>query len=220
MVGFVRNLKHAKFQILVHVGAWIPLIWLVSDFIGGNLTANPIQDITLRTGKTTLILLVLTLSATPLHSLFGSRWMLKARRKLGLYTFLYASIHFLVFVGLDYGFDWGLLKEAIFEKPYALVGFGVYLIMIPLAITSTKGWMRRLGKYWKKLHRFVYLAALLAVLHYTLSVKADIREPLIYGGVILLLLALRISALRVPWSNFRRRASGEIRRRKRNIFST
>jgi sulfoxide reductase heme-binding subunit YedZ len=201
----MERIRYSGIQILVHVGSILPALWLIRDYLTGSLTANPIQAITLRTGKTALILLVLTLSATPLHTLFGLRWALKARRKLGLYTFLYATIHFMVFVGLDYGFNWRLLREAIFEKPFALLGFGVFLIMAPLAITSTRGWMKRLGKNWKRLHRLVYPAALLAVLHYGMSVKADIRVPLIYGGIVLLLLAMRNSAIKRAWPNFRRR---------------
>jgi sulfoxide reductase heme-binding subunit YedZ len=109
-----------------------------------NLTANPIQAITLRTGKAAIVLLVLTLSVTPINTLFGFRQVIKVRRALGLYAFLYAGLHFAIFIGLDYVFDLELIIEAIFDKPFALVGFLTGLILIPLAITSTKGWMKRL----------------------------------------------------------------------------
>ena len=135
-----------------------------------------------------LVFLVLSLACTPIYTLFGFKPALKVRRALGLYAFFYASLHFLTFVGLDYQFDIGLLKEAIFEKRYALVGFAAFLILIPLAVTSTKGWMRRLGKKWKHLHKLIYLAGLLAVVHYIWLVKSDIRVPLEYALVVVLLL--------------------------------
>jgi sulfoxide reductase heme-binding subunit YedZ len=134
--------------------------------------------------------------------------VIPARKWLGLYAFFYASLHFLIFIGLDYGFDWSLLYEAIFEKRYALVGFAALLILLPLAITSTQGWMRRLGKRWKSLHRWVYLAGILAVIHYVWVVKADIREPLAWGAVLGILLILRIPAVRKRAANWRARLSG------------
>jgi len=182
------------FQWIVHIGSWIPLAAIVVDFFRDHLTANPIQDITFRTGKAALVLLVLSLAAAPANTIFGLKPALKVRRALGLYAFMYVSLHFLIFIGLDYGFDLDLLKDAIFEKRYALVGFAAGLILLPLAITSTRGWMARLGKNWKRLHRFVYLAALLAVVHYVWLVKSDIREPLAYGAIVLLLLIFRL-----PW---------------------
>jgi sulfoxide reductase heme-binding subunit YedZ len=189
-------LKFTRFQIAVHVGALTPLGLLAWDSVAGNLTVNPIQDITFRTGKTALVLLVLTLACTPLNTLFGFKSALKVRRALGLYTFLYVSAHFLTFIGLDYGFDLELLREAIFEKRFALVGFAAFLILLPLALTSTNGWKRRLGKNWKRLHRFVYLAGVLAVTHYLWLVKSDIREPLLYGAIVVVLLIFRVPLIR------------------------
>jgi methionine sulfoxide reductase heme-binding subunit len=180
----------------VHVGALAPLLLLILDGLNSNLTANPIQAITLRTGKAALVLLILSLASTPLNILFRFRPALKWRRPLGVYAFLYAGLHFLIFTVLDYGLDILLLREAIFEKRYALVGFSAGLLMLPLAITSTKGWMKRLGKRWRKLHRLVYPAALLAVVHYVWLVKSDIREPLLYAAVVLLLLILRLPTVR------------------------
>jgi sulfoxide reductase heme-binding subunit YedZ len=199
------TLKFTKFQIAVHLGCLTPLALLIWDFFAGRLSVNPIQDITFRTGKTALVLLVLTLACTPLNTLFGFGQALKVRRALGLYTFLYVSLHFLTFIGLDYGFDLGLLREAIFEKRYALVGFAAFLILLPLALTSTKGWKRRLGRNWKSLHRFVYLAGVLAVVHYVWLVKSDIREPLAYGFVVVVLLIFRVPIVRkiASLKNFR-----------------
>ncbi len=188
--------KFTKFQVLVHTASLVPLALLIWDAITDHLTVNPIQDITFRTGKDALVLLVLSLACTPLNTLFGFREALKVRRALGLYAFLYVGLHFLTFVGLDYTFDLGLIRETIVEKRYALMGFAAFLTLLPLALTSTKGWQKRLGKTWRALHRWVYLAALLAVIHFIWLVKSDIREPLAYGTVVLLLLILRIPAVR------------------------
>ncbi|NJN93179.1 MAG: sulfoxide reductase heme-binding subunit YedZ [Anaerolineales bacterium] len=207
------TLKRNWLRILTHVGAVIPLIWLLWDYWFDNLTVNPIQDITFRTGKPALILLVLSLACTPVNTLFGFKQVLPLRKPLGLYAFLYVCLHFLTFIGLDYGFNWGLLYEAIFEKRYALVGFAAFLILLPLAVTSTQGWMRRLGKNWKRLHRWVYLAGILAVVHYVWLVKADIREPLLYGAAIGLLLILRLPAIRKAVTHFRSRFKKERRTR-------
>lgn len=199
----IRRLSGNWLRVLVHIGALLPLAILVYDFWQDRLTVNPIQEITLRTGKYALVLLVLALACTPINSVFGFKPVLRLRRPLGLYAFMYASLHFLTFVGLDYGFDPELIREAILEKRYALVGFATFLILLPLAATSTRGWMRRLGRRWKRLHRGVYLAGLLAVLHFVWLVKSDIREPLLYGGVVVLLLVLRISGIRRGISRWR-----------------
>jgi sulfoxide reductase heme-binding subunit YedZ len=188
--------RFTKFQLAVHIGAWIPLILLLINWSQNNLSFNPIQTLELRTGKYALILLILSLSCTPLNTVFGFRQALKVRRPLGLYAFLYASIHFAIFIGLDYQFDWYLLEEAIFEKRYAFVGFAAGIVLLTLAVTSTRGWMKRLGKTWAKIHKFVYLAALLVIVHYVWLVKADIRIPLLYGALILFFLILRIPAIR------------------------
>ncbi|MFN8455626.1 MAG: protein-methionine-sulfoxide reductase heme-binding subunit MsrQ [Anaerolineae bacterium] len=190
---------------MTHLGALFPLAWLLWDYFTDGLTVNPIQDITFRTGKPALILLVLSLACTPVNILFGWRSVLPLRKPLGLYGVMYVSLHFLTFVGLDYGFDWGLLYGAIFEKRYALVGFAAFLILLPLALTSTQGWMRRLGKNWKRLHRWVYLAGLLAVVHYVWLVKSDIREPLVYGAIVAALLLLRLPFIRKPITTWRNR---------------
>ncbi len=198
-----QKLRRNWLRILVHAGALLPLAVLLWDYWQGGLSVNPIQDVTLRTGKYALILLVLSLACTPINMVFGYRPVLRVRRALGLYAFMYVAIHLLIFVGLDYTFDLTLIREAILEKRYALVGFAAFLILLPLAVTSTKGWMRRLGRLWKQLHRWVYLAALLAVLHFVWLVKSDIREPLVYGAVVVILLVLRIPRVRRSASHFR-----------------
>ena len=204
----MKTLKTRWLQITVHVGALIPLAVLIWSYFNDQLTADPIRATLLRTGKTALILLMLSLACTPVNGLLGFKPALKVRRALGLYAFLYAAIHFLVFIGLDYGFDPTLLKGALLEKRYALVGLAAFLILLPLAITSTKGWMKRLGQVWKKLHQWVYLAALLVIVHFVWLVKADIREPLLYGVVVVVLLIFRIPRVR--------RVASRIRNRSRN----
>ncbi len=192
----MHTLKAQWLRITVHIGSLIPLAVLVWGYSHGQLTADPIRGIILRTGKTALILLMLSLACTPANSLFGFKPALKVRRALGLYAFLYAAIHLSVFVGLDYSFDPALLKDALLEKRYALVGLAAFLILLALAITSTSGWMKRMGLAWKKLHQWVYLAALLVIVHFVWLVKADIREPLMYGAVVVALLIFRIPRVR------------------------
>ncbi len=195
----------SAWHVAAHVAALIPLAFLIWDGLHGGLTANPIQAITLRTGKTALVLLVLSLACTPVNTLLGFRPALRLRRPLGLYAFLYAALHFLTFTVLDYGLDPVLLREAIFAKRYALVGFAAFLLLTPLAITSTKGWMRRLGKRWRRLHALVYPAALLVIIHYVWLVKSDIRVPLLYGGIVVLLLLARLPWVKKRMAQLRRR---------------
>jgi sulfoxide reductase heme-binding subunit YedZ len=220
----MHTLKKQGLRVLTHIGALVPLVVLIWDYFHNQLTVNPIQDITFRTGKTALVLLVLSLACTPINTLFGFKQVLRLRRALGLYAFLYAILHFFTFVGLDYGFDPGLLREAIFEKRYALVGFAAFLILLPLAITSTRGWMKRLGIVWKRLHQWVYLAALLVIVHFVWLVKADVREPLTYGAVVVLLLVLRIPRVRQAASSLRNRlrriADSGLSRKRQTIAYT
>jgi len=204
----IRKVRADWLRYAVHIGALLPLALLIWDYAQDRLSVNPIQDITLRTGKYGLVLLVLSLACTPVNSLFGYRPALRLRRPLGLYAFMYVALHFLTFIGLDYGFDLELIRGAIFEKRYAVVGFLAFLILVPLAVTSTKGWMRRLGKQWKVLHRGVYLAALLAVVHFVWFVKSDIRDPLLYGAMVGGLLLMRVPALRRGVSRLRARLRG------------
>ena len=181
----------------VHTVALLPLFFLLADAWLNNLSVNPIQEMTQRTGKTAIRLLVLSLACTPLKIIFGWRQFLLLRKPLGLYTFVYATLHFFVFIGLDYGFDLGLIWEATFEKLFALIGFVALALMTPLALTSNRWSMRQLGKNWKRLHQLVYLISILAVLHFLWSRKLALDpEPLVYGGIILILLAIRMSPIR------------------------
>jgi sulfoxide reductase heme-binding subunit YedZ len=195
-------LKARWLRVLVHVAALAPLAWTIWQYGQGLFLVDPVREITTRTGRTALILLVLSLVCTPLGTIFGLKRVLRVRRALGMYAFLYASLHFATFVGLDYGFDVGLLGQAIFDQPYVLVGLAAGLILLALALTSTQGWQRRLGKNWKRLHRLVYLAAILAVVHLTWILK-DPRDPLRYLAVLALLFVLRIPPVRRGVSRMR-----------------
>jgi sulfoxide reductase heme-binding subunit YedZ len=185
-------LKNNWRLVITHVGAMLPMVTIVRDWFIGELTANPIQAAILRTGKPALVLLVLLLACTPLNTFFGWNWVIPLRKWLGIYSSFYTGVHFLVFAGLDYRFDLSLLYEAIFFKRYAIAGFVAGIFLIPLTLTSTEGWKRRLGKWWKQLHKLVYAAAVLSGLHYIWLVKSDLREPLLYCVIILLLLMIRI----------------------------
>jgi sulfoxide reductase heme-binding subunit YedZ len=195
--------RYTPLQIIIHLGAWLPLARLVFEAITRDLTANPIQHIEQRTGRAAITLLILTLAVTPLNSLFGWSEFIKRRRALGLYAFMYATIHVIVFADLDYGLAWSLILETIFQKPYILVGATAFLLLIPLAITSFDVWKIRLKKNWKRLHQLIYFIAPLAILHYAWGKKGDffnfsgeIVRPWIYAIVFLTLMFLRIPAVR------------------------
>ncbi len=208
--GWLR--KH-WLQVVVNVAALTPFALLLWDYQHNQLTVNPIQEATFRTGFYALLMLVLSLACTPINTVFGLRQVVPLRRTLGLYAFFYATLHFLIFAVLDYGLDPALLQEAIFEKRYALVGFLAFLILLPLAITSTKGWMKRLGKKWKRLHLLVYPAALLVIVHFVWLVKADITEPLLWGLAVVALLALRLPPVRRRITSTRQRLTRQRRAR-------
>lgn len=192
----MKKFKMTPLQIGAHIAALIPLVLLLWDFWQGNLGPDVIRAATLRTGKAALVLLITSLACTPINILFGYKPVLKLRRPLGLYSFMYASIHFAIFIGVDYFFNFALIWEALFEKRYALVGLTTGTILLALALTSTVGWQRRLKKKWKQLHRFVYLAGILAVLHFIWLVKQGIWEPYVWAAVVVLLLALRYAPIK------------------------
>lgn len=205
-----KTKKLHPLQILVHIGAWIPLAVLVYAYYTGGLTVNPIQDATQRTGDTAITLLILSLACTPVNTLFRYPPVLKLRRPLGLYAYMYAAMHMLLFVGVDYGFDWELIGYEIVEKRFILIGMTSFLILTALAITSFDWWKVKLGKRWKQLHQLVYVVNLLIVLHFAWALKGDIFRlqgdiirPLIAGIVVISLLVLRIRAVR-------RRAAGKL----------
>jgi sulfoxide reductase heme-binding subunit YedZ len=185
-----RNILWLK--IVVHVAALIPLATLIWAFWRRELGPDPVGEMTWRTGRYALTLLMLSLTPTVIATMTGFKEVLRIRRALGLYAFMYAVLHFLVFIGLDYGFDFGLIVIAIVEGPFVLVGLAALIILALLAATSTAGWKRRLGQNWKRLHRLVYLAGWLAVVHYAWRFKELRTTPLLAGAVLLLLLMARI----------------------------
>lgn len=176
---------------LLFVLALIPLARLFWLGFNDNLTANPIEFIERSTGTWALIILLITLSMTPIRLITGIAWQIQLRRMMGLFMFFYACLHFMTYVWLDHWFDWSEITKHIIKHPYVLVGFSAFVLALPLAMTSTNGMMRRLGALWKQLHYMAYVVAILGVLHFWWLVKKDIREPLVYVVILLLLLGIR-----------------------------
>lgn len=194
-------LRRHWFWWTVNVAAAMPLLLMTWDYSQGALGVDIVNSINNRTGRTAIILLMLSLACTPLNTLFGFRRALTVRKSLGLWAFAYAVLHLLNFLTLDYAFDLNfMLQDAALEKPYIIAGLLSLLILAPLATTSTRGWMKRLGRNWKRLHRLAYAAGMLAVLHFLWQAKAAERwEPLLYGLLLGLLLLVRLPPVR-RWS--------------------
>lgn len=201
---------------LARAGLWLlcltPLALLAERLLHGRLGANPIEFLEHALGDWSLRFLLLALAMTPLRTLTGWVWPLKLRRTVGLWAFAYVCLHFAVYIVFDLNIleparALAKLGEDLVKRLYITVGFAAWLFLLPLAITSTDGWQRRLKRRWKMLHRLVYPAALFGVLHYVWLVKKDLREPLIYATVLALLLAWRL-----PWSRIWARMGGGILR--------
>ncbi|MCF8480263.1 MAG: sulfoxide reductase heme-binding subunit YedZ [Rhodospirillum sp.] len=184
-------------EVLARVGTVLlcgaPLVWQVVLLFSGGLGANPIEALTRNLGEWGLILLLVGLSLSPLRRAFGWTMALRRRRMVGLFAFFYICLHLLSYVGLDQFFHWPTIWADIIKRIYITVGFGAFLLLVPLAVTSTHRWVKRLTyRRWKVLHRLVYPAALLGVVHYWLMVKADITEPVIFAGILAALLGTRL----------------------------
>lgn len=179
-------------KVVLWIGALAPAAWLIAGVFTGWLGVNPIETLTHVTGMTALVLLLVTLSVTPVRRLSGWNPVIKIRRPLGLFAFFYVFAHFSIWMGLDLGLEFSWIIEDIKERPYITVGVTAFLLLIPLAVTSTKGWIRRLGKRWGRLHRLTYVVATLGVIHYYWQVKADTRLPLVLGAVLVVLLGFRV----------------------------
>lgn len=202
----------SRLQMLTHVLCWLPLAALVAAYLTGNLTVNPIQAATQRSGDIALVILILSLAMTPLHTIFNLPKLLSLRRPLGLYAFFYATLHMLTYTGWDYSFDFPQIYASIAEKPYLIFGLLALALLTPLAITSHRWWQKKLNKAWKRLHRLVYLTAGLAVLHLAWVVKGDvfrlqgdIWKPLAAGIALALLLMARIPPVRAALAGIRRK---------------
>lgn len=171
----------------------VPLAWLVWDGVTNNLGANPVETVRRYTGDWTLRFLLIALTVTPLRRLTGWHVVIRLRRMLGLFAFFYACLHFVSYIWLDQFFMWDAIIEDILDRPYITVGVASFLLLIPLAVTSTNGMVRRLGgRRWQRLHQLVYVIAVLGVIHFLWLVKSDISEPVIYGAILALLLGFRL----------------------------
>ena len=189
MGAVLRNPKPWLFVVCL-----LPLARLIGLGASGGLGANPIEFVTHSTGTWTLVGLLVTLSVTPLRRLTGRAEFIRYRRMLGLFAFFYACLHFVTYIWLDQFFDLAGIGKDIVKRPFITVGFAAFVLLIPLAATSTRAMMRRLGRRWQQLHRLIYPVALLGVVHYLWLVKKDLTQPLIFGAVLALLLAMRL-----PW---------------------
>ena len=181
-----KTLKPLLFILLL-----LPAIYLVYAAFTDDLGANPIEKLLHETGFWTLTFLILTLTISPLRKLTSWNKLIQFRRMIGLFTFFYAFLHFGVYLGLDSFFEWSEIVEDLTKRPYITIGFTAFILLIPLAVTSTKGWIRKLGKRWQKLHKLIYVIAVLGVIHFWWLVKKDITEPLIFVLILIVLFTVR-----------------------------
>jgi sulfoxide reductase heme-binding subunit YedZ len=188
-------MKPTRGQIIAHFLCLLPLLVLLFAFLRNTLTANPIQELTLRSGRTAVNLLMFTLACRPITNLFGLSAFYKIRIVTGVYAFFYAVVHFLVFIGLDYGFNLMWIFDEIQQKPFIQIGFLALILLVPLAFTSINNVRKKMGAKWQVLHRSVYFITGLAVIHYVMASKGDIVLPIVYGLFLVILLLLRIPPL-------------------------
>jgi methionine sulfoxide reductase heme-binding subunit len=201
----VRKFLAGKWaKVFVFLLSCLPLSILIWRGFHNNLTANPVEFLQHQTGDWTLRFLIFTLCITPFRRVLNLPELIRFRRMLGLFAFFYVALHFLTYLGPDQSFNFaGMLKDVV-KRPFITVGFAAFVLLIPLAITSTAGWVRRLGgKRWQALHRSIYLCAILGVIHYYWLVKSDVREPLFYAFLVGILLLWRF----IEWLTKRRAAA-------------
>jgi sulfoxide reductase heme-binding subunit YedZ len=194
----IQNLKFNILKAIAFIACLAPLGSLGLDAYTDSLGANPIEVITRSTGTWTLTCLLITLSVTPLRKISGWNGLIKFRRMFGLFAFFYACLHFTTYIWLDQFFDLHEIVKDVAKRPFITVGFASFASLIPLAITSTSGMIRRLGKRWQQLHRAVYFIAIGGVIHFLWLVKADITRPLLYGAILAALLSLRFCFKQQP----------------------
>ena len=181
-----------RYKPALHLLLILPVLYLVSFFLLGKLGANPVEVITHETGEWGLRILLLSLAVTPAARILGAGWFLQFRRLIGLYSFFYILMHFLIYLLLDLSLDFGYLWDDILDRKYITVGFASFVILVLLAITSPIALRRRMGQLWTRLHQLVYAAGVLGILHFLWSTKADDTEPFIYGSILLILLGYRL----------------------------
>jgi sulfoxide reductase heme-binding subunit YedZ len=181
-------------KVVVFAACLVPFAILVWRGFHGDLTADPVQFVTHTTGDWTIRFIVITLAITPLRKILHLPQLIRFRRMLGLFAFFYVCLHFTTWIWLDKQFVWSEMWKDVEKRRFITVGFTAFVLLIPLAITSTAGWIRRLGgKRWQKLHRLIYVTAVLGVIHYYWLVKSDVRKPVFYGFLVAILLAWRIA---------------------------
>jgi sulfoxide reductase heme-binding subunit YedZ len=190
--GSTRMNKIRWTKVFVFALCLVPFLLLVRDWRNDALGPNPVEKITHTTGDWTIYLLLITLSVTPLRKLFNFPSLIRFRRMLGLFAFFYGCLHLATYVWLDQSFDWPALWKDVYKRPFVTAGFAAWLLMVPLALTSTAWSIRKLGgKRWQRLHRLIYFSALGGVIHYYWLVKSDVRRPLLYGAILLVLMLYR-----------------------------
>lgn len=188
-------MKPTRGQIIAHFLCLLPFLVLLIAFYNDSLTANPIQALTLRSGRTAVNLLMFTMACRPLSNLLGLSAFFKIRVITGVYAFFYALLHFLVFAGLDFGFNLEWILEEIQQKPFIQIGLLALILLFPLAVTSINKARIKMGGSWRVLHRIVYFISLLAIIHYLMASKGDILLPIIYGLILSILLLFRLPPL-------------------------
>lgn len=179
---------------VVFLACLAPLAVMAFRGLRNDLGANPIEAITHGTGLWTLRLLLVTLAITPLRRITGIHELIAFRRMIGLFAFFYGTLHLMTYVWLDKFFDWHAMLKDVYKRPFITAGLTAFLLMLPLALTSTRGWIRRLGRKWQLLHRLIYASATAGVIHYIWLVKKDIRFPLVYAAILAALLLWRVAA--------------------------
>lgn len=213
--------RYTPLQVAIHIYGWSVLVILIYQYFTNDLTADPVQYLERRTGHHAIALLIMSLACTPLNILFKWREPLKRSRALGLYAFMYATIHVLIYLDLDFGLAWSFILQNFTQDPRLIVGLIAFTLLIPLAWTSFDIWKKRLKKNWKRLHRMVYLIVPLAVLHYAWNKKGnvflaqgDIAQPLAYGLIVIVFLIIRIPRVKKGIVSLRDRVLALFRKRK------
>ncbi len=201
------HVKAKYFKPILFLICLLPLANLAFEGFRAELGANPIEAITHSTGTWTLVLLLTTLAITPVRKMTGFHSLIQFRRMLGLFAFFYACLHLTTYLWLDQFFDFHSILKDVYKRPFITAGFTAFVLLVPLALTSTRGWIRRLGRRWQMLHRLIYVSATAGVIHYIWLVKKDVRVPMIYASVLALLLLWRIGA----WAAAKHKAAAQSR---------